>query len=422
MFYWPHGGNDVSLAERPRLRLFTLSALFFAQGIPWGFLAFTLPAYLTQHGADAALLGSVVAMSYWPYVFKWVWGPAIDAVTIRHLGRRRPWIVFAQAMMAVTAGALVLVQDPSGSTTLLLTLILAHTVFNSIQNVAVDALAIDLLDPSERGRANGFMYGAKWAGGIVGGAGMGNVIERLGFDAAIAIQVALLGVILILPVLVHERTGAPTARPEPRDIARALSRVYALRSPWFAALAMLVANIAGGALTVVAPDLFMNHLRWQLDEYSAITGGFGLLVGAIGSAVGGVLADLVGHRRLAAIASLVMAAGWIVFAVGEPWWHERTFIYALAVLEPFTNSIMIVSLWSVCMSVSLKQTAATQFAAYTSLTSLSIVVGSRVVAPSLSERWEFWAIYLAAGLFQAATIAILYFIDPGEVRRELQDV
>ena len=28
-----------SLAERRGLRLFTLSVLFFAQGIPWGFMA-----------------------------------------------------------------------------------------------------------------------------------------------------------------------------------------------------------------------------------------------------------------------------------------------------------------------------------------------------------------------------------------------
>ena len=38
----------MSLAERRWLRLFTLCALYVAQGIPWGFMATTLPAYLTR--------------------------------------------------------------------------------------------------------------------------------------------------------------------------------------------------------------------------------------------------------------------------------------------------------------------------------------------------------------------------------------
>ena len=39
----------VSLAERRWLRLFTLCVLYVAQGIPWGFMATTLPGYLTEH-------------------------------------------------------------------------------------------------------------------------------------------------------------------------------------------------------------------------------------------------------------------------------------------------------------------------------------------------------------------------------------
>ena len=50
-------------------------------------------------------------------------------------------------------------------------MIFAHTVFNALQNVAVDGLAIDLLDRSERGKASGMMYGAKYLGGAAGSAG-----------------------------------------------------------------------------------------------------------------------------------------------------------------------------------------------------------------------------------------------------------
>ncbi|MEO7092633.1 MAG: MFS transporter, partial [Polyangiales bacterium] len=72
----------MSLAERRWLRLFTLCALYVAQGIPWGFTAITLPTYLAKQNLDVNAVGLVVAMTTLPYAFKWVWGPVIDAFTL----------------------------------------------------------------------------------------------------------------------------------------------------------------------------------------------------------------------------------------------------------------------------------------------------------------------------------------------------
>ena len=410
----------MNLAERRGLRLFTLCALFFAQGIPWGFMAITLPAYLAKGGLSEAALGTVYAMSYWPFVFKFVWGPAIDSVTIPRLGRRRPWIIAAQAMMAVTVGGLLLVRDVQADYELLVIVILTHTVFNAIQNVAVDALAIDLLDPDERGRANGFMYGSKYAGGIAGSLGLGFALGHWGFDTAIAIQIVLLAAILVLPLIVRERAGHAAEKPhDARAIARALGRVFRLRSPILAAVMMLVQSIASGVLAAVAPVLFMKHLGWTPQAYSELTGGPGLFIGFLGSMTAGAVADKVGHRRLAALACLVLGAGWMTFALGQAWWTDHRFIWGLAIIEPLAQSMMIVASWSVCMNVSLKQTAATQFAAYTSLTSLSTILGAEFLVGHVTTWWTYQGIYAIAAAFQIATIALLPFIDPEQVRREL---
>jgi len=411
----------VNLAERRWLRLVTLCALFFAQGIPWGFFSITLIGYMSEpsRGFGVGAIGSVFAMSYWPYVFKWVWGPAIDTFTIARFGRRRPWIVFAQAMMAASAAARLVVRDLAASFDLVVVLILVHTTFNAMQNVAVDGLAIDLLDPGERGRANGFMYGSKYAGGIVGGAGLGWVTARWSIHAALAIQAIALAAIVALPVLVRERSGPPPARPPAREIARALGRVLRLRSPIVAAAAMLAANLAGAMLNVIAPLLYEGKLGWSQERYTGVVGGPGLLVGFLGSMLCGLFADKLGVRRLAALASIALGVAWLGFAAGERYWNDEWFVYTLAVIEPLTQSIMIVALWSLCMSVSLKRTAATQFAAYTSLTSLSTILGARVLAGCAYDWWDFRTIYVIAGLAQIATIALLPLIDPDQVRREL---
>ena len=55
-------------------------------------------------------------------------------------------------------------------------MIFAHNVFSAMQDVSVDALAVDLLREGERGRANGLMSGSKFAGTLIGGAGLGEVV------------------------------------------------------------------------------------------------------------------------------------------------------------------------------------------------------------------------------------------------------
>jgi PAT family beta-lactamase induction signal transducer AmpG len=303
---------------------------------------------------------------------------------------------------------------------LLTWLILAHTIFNALQNVAVDALAIDLLPPEERGSANGLMYGAKYAGGAVGGAGMGAVIHWWGFHTAVVVQVVILLAIALVPLLVKERSGAHPAHASPCEVVQTLRQVFRLRAPTLCAVLMVLANIAGGVLTVVAPVLFMQHLGWKQDEYTEITGGPGLMIGLLGSVLAGFLADKLGHRRLVALATCAMGAGWLVFALGQPYWNDRTFVYALFVIEPLTQSIMIVSLWTLCMDASAKRTAATQFAVYTSLTNLSTIFGARV-SVHLSAVLDYRGIYLACAAFQIALILLLPLIDPAQVRRELPD-
>ena len=135
----------MSLADRPRLRLLTLCALYVAQGIPWGFTAIAIPKYLGERGLDSGAIGASLAMTTLPYAFKWVWGPIIDTFTLPRFGRRRPWIVLAEALMALTILAMITIPDITQDLELLACMNQIHTAFSALQDVAVDALAVDLL-------------------------------------------------------------------------------------------------------------------------------------------------------------------------------------------------------------------------------------------------------------------------------------
>ena len=109
--------------------------------------------------------------------------------------------------MALSIAAMAVIPEPSPERALwpLLSLVFVHNIFNSLQDVSVDALAVDLLEPDERGRANGLMYGSKYLGGAVGGAGLAMVMADGGLDGALMVQAGLLGVIFLFPLLLKER-------------------------------------------------------------------------------------------------------------------------------------------------------------------------------------------------------------------------
>src|SRR5678815_1028881 len=107
-------------------------------------------------------------------------------------------------------------------------MVLIHTVFNSLQDVSTDALAVELLDEAERGRANGLMYGCKYAGGIIGGAGLANLIKVTSMNVALVVQTAILMVIMLVPLLVSERSGPPPGRTPLRELVVTLARAFTI--------------------------------------------------------------------------------------------------------------------------------------------------------------------------------------------------
>lgn len=423
----------MTLSTSPVLRIATLCALYVAQGIPYGFVVYTLAAYFAEQGLDAEAIGSTLAMGMIPWAFKWAFGPVVDRWSILAMGRRRPWILLAQVGMIATVLAMAAVPDPAKALPAIGVLILIHNTFNALQDVSVDALAVDLLSEAERGKANGLMYGSKYLGTSIGAAGLGVLIGPLGMAATMVVQATLLGAIMLLPLFLRERPGerllpwtAGAASPQAErleersfgSLVMDLLRAFSLRSSLLAAIVAVLALLPAGLLAPVANVLFIQDLGWSKEEYVAITGTLGVWAGLGGSIAGGFLADLVGPRRLAGIAAVLLGAMIAAFGWLEALWADRAFLVAYLVLESGLLAVLNVSLFALFMAVSWPRVAATQFTAYMALLNLSTTIGLKLAGP-LDARLDFAAIYLVAGVLQAAVIVVLPFIDPSQARRTL---
>jgi len=74
------------------------------------------------------------------------------------------------------------------------------------------------------------------------------------------------------------------------------------------------------------------------------------------------------------------------------------------------QSMMVVSLWAVCMDTTTKRTSTTQFALYTSLMNASTLLATKLVAAHAAAWWDYRTMYFLAAGFQLVVMALVPLI------------
>lgn len=425
------------LSERPLLRMVMLCGMYIAQGIPFGFVTITLVGYMTAADVSTSRIGLMVSIVTWPWSLKWAWGPLIDTVGIPSMGRRRPWILLAQSMMAVTLAAMILIGDVTTAFAALTALVLLHNIFGSLQDVSVDALAVDMLTEQERGRVNGLMYASSYFGSFLGGFVLGQVVAKTNLRMAFIVQTVMLFGLMCLPLLLRERRGDKLLSRKigyqsgaksqsssfTASLKHSLSQLkvgFSVPASILAAAVALYSRFGTGVVTVIVPNQLIQQLSWTQEDYSKVMGGYGNVTGFTGAMLGGFIADAFGIKRTAITSTILVGLVWIGFALTPGLWESRAYVITVLCAQEFLVALMLVSLFSMFMSVSWPVVAATQFTAYMAMMNLSTSGGS-LVSGYLEPHMSFGAMMIGIGLIQAALAGLIHLIDPGQTRQRLGD-
>lgn len=426
----------LSLSDNRYARRVLLCLLYFTQGFPWGFATVALLAILSEAGHDKAQTATVTAMAILPWSFKFVWAPLIDSLRFPAMGLRRPWLMFAQTAMAVTllgaiyTGAL----ENTATLTWIAWVFFIHNCFASMQDVAADALAVDLLDDSERGRVNGFMWGSKLLGVAVGGAGMGFVAARWGIPTAVLIQavmvLAVLGVVVAWPERAGEKRlpwsagsaqGAAAARDfGPLITLRELKRAFSNRTT-ATLLAFGVIHISvDGLFYPLTTEFFVQGLGWSAEQFSRAQGTWGVLGELLGALAGGYLCDRYGRRRMAALGLVLLAATMGAFGLFladsfQPGGAHVMLLPAFKGAMAFST----VAMFSLYMKVSWTAAAATQFTMYMAMGNLGFALGAKLLTWLDLAGYDLRLdqLYLLGGLLPLVALVLLFGLDPDGVER-----
>ena len=193
-----------------RWRILTIVGLLYtAQFIPLFFSVMALPIIMRLEGHSATTIG-LVQLAALPYIIKFLWAPLIDRYRFGK-DRYKSWIVVLSVLHIVSVAALAF-TDPSGNLIPVFIALFVAILAVSTQDVAVDALAISLMKPSERMLGSTFQNAGAYGGAIVGGFGFLYIYDQIGWTAALLIQAVLFALPLFTLFFIDEPArlrGAP---------------------------------------------------------------------------------------------------------------------------------------------------------------------------------------------------------------------
>jgi MFS family permease len=331
-----------------------LAALYVAQGLPYGFFTQALPVLLRDAGYSLKAI-SATSLLFLPWALKFLWAPFVD-----HRGTRKAWLLPLQ-FAAVGAAAWLAFLEPGEGLVLLLAAAFLFNTIAACQDIATDGLAVRVLDPRERGLANGLQVGAYRFGMILGGGFLLWVFARSDWTVMFACMAALLA-LTVLPVLPLREPPRADAGPAPAFAVLARGWVARLRVPGMLGFVALVCFYKFGdsmASSLVGP--FMRDQGLTKEMIALMKGTVGSLTSLAGAACGGWLAFQAGRRITLLACGLLQTASLLLYVAAAAGVGDVGLLWAATVTEHLLGSMATVALFTLMMDASDPEHAGTDY-------------------------------------------------------------
>ncbi len=148
-----------------RRKFFGILLLGFASGLPYMLVFSTLTAWLRDVGTTLSIIG-FFSWLVLTYSLKFLWAPFVDRYSVIGFGvfgKRRGWILFSQFMIFLSLIGMSFI-DPLQNIKFLALFAFFAAFFGSIQDIAIDALRIEIGDAKEQGNlAASYQFGYRVA-------------------------------------------------------------------------------------------------------------------------------------------------------------------------------------------------------------------------------------------------------------------
>ena len=370
--------------EPATLRMLSLG---FSAGLPLLLVLGTLGFWLREAGIDRTTIGylSWVGLAYG---FKWVWAPLVDHLPIpvltRLLGRRRSWLLLAQA--AIMLGLVGMAStDPHLDLHRVVWCALAVAFGSATQDIALDAFRIESANTDRQAALaaayqTGYRLAMIWAGaGVLWIAARAEVAgvatyQPGAWQTAYLVMAAsmLVGVVTVLVSQEPARIVMPAARNAAEWLRSVLIEPFAdfLRR-YKGQAALILALIAIYRISDVVMGIMANpfyvDMGYTKDEVAAVTKIFGVVMTLVGAFIGGVLSMRLGVMRVLMLGAALSSATNLLFAWLGGQGHDLQALVWVVSADNLAGGIASAAFIAYLSSLTNVNYSATQYALFSSM-------------------------------------------------------
>ncbi|WP_420391116.1 AmpG family muropeptide MFS transporter [Marinobacter sp.] len=443
-------GNTLALLKETlhtytRWQVVALLFLGFSAGLPFLLVFSTLNARLADVGVETATIGffSWLGITYSIKVF---WAPVVDRLKLplldRLLGKRRSWILLAQAGIA-TGLYLMAHVDATVAPEMMAFCGLLVAFSSASQDVAIDAYRIEIAEERlQAALAATYIFGYRLAL-LVAGAGALYLAEFWSWQVSYEVMALLVGVGMATVLIVREPSVNHYAAAQ--DIADKIEHEASKRTHlnprlarfigWFyAAIAgpfldffrrykelaimilvmVAVYRISDIAMGVMANPFYLDFMGFSKTQVADVTKIFGFFMTIAGSLVGGVLVVRYGVRRILLAGAIMTAATNLLFVVLAQYPPNIVTLALVVSADNLSGGIANVALIAWLSSMTSAAFTATQYALFSSLMTLpgKFIGGFSGIVVAGFGYAEF---FLVAGIMGVPAILLaIYLMRKGE--------
>lgn len=403
--------SDMTVASRTTSftagTLILLGALYFAQGLPFGFFTSALPVVLRESGYSLVKI-SATGVLFLPWALKFLWAPYVD-----RYGTRRRWLLSLQLGSAAVALGMSFL-DLSTTLRWLFVGIFVVNLLSATQDVATDGIAVRLLTPRQRGLGNGLQVGAYRIGMVCGGGLLLWLFSVSGWRSLFVVM-ALMLLISTIPVWTMSRElrvadvdtedrGASSNESAARLAVGWLAR---LRRPGMIAFILLIGafkfgNSMGSAL--VGP--FMSDRGLSLGQIALVDGALSSVAALGGAALGAGLSFRYGRRKALLVGGVAQSASLVLYVVASVGAGGFALVVAASIAEHVLGGAATVAVFALMMDAAEKRFAGSDY----TLVACAVVVAqgaAGLAAAIVGDLFGFTVMFSVATVLSGIGCAVL---------------
>ncbi len=392
-------------------RFAAIFGLGVTSGLPSSLVFVTLSVWLREEGLSRTTIGLFGAVAT-PYAINFLWAPLLDHARLPwlgRLGRRRSWIVAAQALLCLAIAAMAL-ADPAEQAAALAAAAFAVAVLSATQDVAIDAYRVEILEPETYGAGAAVAVLGWHLGAFVSGAGALYLAHAVSWQAAYLGAGAVFALLMAVPLLAEEprsNGAAPATRRIGQWLRRAVVAPFAEFLGRLGGLAVVVIGFIvfykfGEAMLGRMAGVFYVDLAFTKVEIANYVKSFGLAATLLGVVLGGVLCARVRIVTALFAGGIAMASTNLLFAL-LAWTGKDLGLLAVAVfLDNLTAGLATSAFVAFLSSLCNREFTATQYALLASIGNFARIQLGAVSGWTVDRMDGDWAAF-----FVLTTVAVL---------------